>query len=123
MGITILQPLHTAILVSDLAQAEQFYGDILGLSKVERSLNYPGAWYQLGEYQVHLMVDEQVPNGLHNRQKWGRNRHVAFAVASVDEAADHLTARGYPVQRSASGRAALFTYDPDGNVVELSELT
>ncbi|MBF2087636.1 MAG: VOC family protein [Synechococcales cyanobacterium K44_A2020_017] len=121
--MTILQPLHTAVLVSDLAQAEQFYGDILGLSKVERSLNYPGAWYQLGEYQVHLMVDEQVPNGLHNRQKWGRNRHVAFAVASVDEAADHLTARGYPVQRSASGRAALFTYDPDGNVVELSELT
>jgi catechol 2,3-dioxygenase-like lactoylglutathione lyase family enzyme len=110
-------------LVSDLARAEQFYGEILGLSKVERSLNYPGAWYQLGEYQVHLMVDEQVPNGLHNRQKWGRNRHVAFAVASVDEAADHLTARGYPVQRSASGRAALFTYDPDGNVVELSELT
>ncbi|WP_343327973.1 VOC family protein [Leptolyngbya sp. CCY15150] len=121
--MTILQPLHTAVLVSDLAQAEQFYGDILGLSKVERSLNYPGAWYQLGEYQVHLMVDEQVPNGLHNRQKWGRNRHVAFAVASVDEAADHLTAQGYPVQRSASGRAALFTYDPDGNVVELSELT
>lgn len=27
---------------------------------------------------------------------------------------------GYPLQSSASGRAALFTKDPDGNIVELS---
>jgi glyoxylase I family protein len=121
MGIQLLHPLHTAILVSDLTQAEQFYGQVLGLPKIERSLTYPGAWYQLGTYQLHLMVDDRTPNGLHNRQKWGRNRHVAFAVADIDAAAAHLTTLGYPVQRSASGRPALFTYDPDGNVVELAQ--
>jgi catechol-2,3-dioxygenase len=30
---------------------------------------------------------------------------------------------GYPVQMSASGRSALFTQDPDGNIVEISEIS
>ncbi|EAM49881.1 conserved hypothetical protein [Crocosphaera watsonii WH 8501] len=46
--MTIIQCLHTAILVSDLEKAEHFYGDILGLEKVDRPLKYPGVWYQIG---------------------------------------------------------------------------
>lgn len=76
MSIELQRPLHTAILVTDLEQAEQFYGGILGLAKVERSLNYPGVWYQLGDYQIHLMVDATISSGLHNVEKWGRNRHL-----------------------------------------------
>jgi glyoxylase I family protein len=121
MAIQIQRPLHTAILVTDLARAEQFYSEILGLEKVERSLKYPGAWYQVADYQVHLMVDDTIPSGLHNREKWGRNRHIAFGVADLEAAKTHLLAQGCPVQSSASGRAALFTQDPDGNVVELSQ--
>ncbi len=122
MSIQITQPLHTAILVSDLEKAEQFYGQVLGLSKVDRALKYPGVWYQLGDYQLHLMVDSTIPSGLHNTEKWGRNRHVAFAVTDLQAAKEHLTAAGCAIQMSASGRAALFTYDPDGNVIELSEV-
>ncbi len=119
----IIQPLHTAILVSDLEQADYFYGTVLGLSKVDRLLKYPGAWYQLGDYQIHLIVDTTVSTGLHNSEQWGRNRHVAFAIAHLQAAADHLRAHGCQVQMSASGRPALFTYDPDGNVIELAEMT
>lgn len=122
MSIQLQRPLHTAILVRDLAEAEHFYGEILGLEKVERSLNYPGAWYQLGDYQIHLMVDATIPSGLHNVEKWGRNRHVAFGVANLEDAKTHLLTHNCPLQVSASGRAALFTQDPDGNVVELSQL-
>jgi glyoxylase I family protein len=122
MSIQLQRPLHTAILVTNLEQAEQFYGEVLGLAKVERSLKYPGAWYQLGDYQIHLMVDATIPSGLHNVEKWGRNGHVAFGVADLDAAKTHLLAHNCPVQVSASGRAALFTQDPDGNVVELSQL-
>ncbi|HEY9300821.1 MAG TPA: VOC family protein, partial [Phormidium sp.] len=52
----ITQCLHAAILVSDLERAEQFYGNVLGLSKVDRVLKFPGAWYQVGEFQIHLIV-------------------------------------------------------------------
>ncbi len=116
----ITRCLHTAILVSDLAKAEKFYGQVLGLPKVDRPLKYPGAWYQIGDYQIHLIVDTEVEVELQNPQKWGRNRHVALAVADLDEAKQQLQANGYPFQMSASGRAALFARDPDGNVIEIS---
>jgi glyoxylase I family protein len=117
----ITKPLHTAILVSDLKRSEQFYGSILGLSKINRTLKYPGAWYQVGDYQIHLIVDLTTPNGLHNAEKWGRNRHIAFLVDNLQSAQTQLRNHGCDVQLSTSGRAALFTHDPDGNVIELAE--
>ncbi|MCA1992360.1 MAG: VOC family protein [Coleofasciculus sp. S288] len=117
----ITQCLHAAVLVSDLEKAEHFYGNILGLSKVERSLKYPGAWYQVGDFQVHLIIDPNAARALQNPEKWGRNPHIAFGVANLDEAKERLQAHGYESQLSASGRAALFTQDPDGNIIELSQ--
>jgi len=114
--------LHTALLVSDLARAEHFYGTVLGLHKIDRFLKYPGAWYQLGNIQIHLIVDESFSSSLHNSEKWGRNPHLALAVTSLEAAKTHLIAQGCKIQSSASGRAALFTQDPDGNVIELTEV-
>lgn len=114
--------LHTAILVADLNRAEQFYGQVLGLTKVERTLKYPGVWYQVGAVQVHLIVDAAITPKLQNSEKWGRNPHLALAVESLEAAKAHLMAHGYECQLSASGRAALFTQDPDGNMIELTEV-
>ncbi len=117
----ITQSLHAAVLVSDLEPAEHFYGNILGLSKVERSLKYPGAWYQVSNFQIHLIVDPLIEPRLQNSEKWGRNPHVALAVADLDAAKTQLLAHKCDIQMSASGRAALFTQDPDGNIIELSQ--
>jgi glyoxylase I family protein len=115
--------LHTAVLVSDTARAEQFYGGVLGLSKIDRSLKYSGAWYELGPIQLHLIEDKTLTAQLQNPEKWGRNPHLALAVANLEAAKAHLLAHGYPLQYSASGRAALFTQDPDGNIIELTEVS
>lgn len=115
--------LHTAILVSDLEQAERFYGQVLGLEKVDRILKYPGVWYQLGNIQIHLIVDTNIQPNLQNAEKWGRNPHLALAVEDLDATKSELTAQGYEVQLSASGRPALFTQDPDGNIIELTEVS
>jgi glyoxylase I family protein len=114
--------LHTAILVSDLAAAEQFYGIVLGLPKVDRVLKFPGAWYQVGDYQIHLIADSSNPPPFPSTEKWGRNAHIAFSVVDLAAAKARLLAHGCPIQASNSGRAALFVRDPDGNVVELSEV-
>ena len=66
----ISQCLHTAILVSDLAKAEHFYSNIIGLSKVDRTLKYPGIWYQIDQYQLHLMLSS-VPPTLSSSEKMG----------------------------------------------------
>ena len=120
MSMQINQCLHAAILVSDLERAKHFYGNVLGLSQVDRSLKYPGAWFQVGAFQIHLIVDETIQTQLHNSEKFGRNRHIAFSVTNLEDAKVQLLAHGCEVQASASGRAALFTYDPDGNVIELN---
>ncbi|MBC1239849.1 VOC family protein [Nostoc sp. 2RC] len=116
----ITQSLHTAILVTDLERSENFYGKVLGLTKIDRSLKYPGAWYEVGNYQIHLIVAPTVPTENPN-EKWGRNPHFAFSVANLEAAKQELLNRNYPIQPSASGRPALFTQDPDGNIVELSQ--
>jgi catechol 2,3-dioxygenase-like lactoylglutathione lyase family enzyme len=122
MGIELTHYLHAAILVTDLARSEHFYGDVLGLTKVHRPMKFPGAWYQLGDMQIHLIVTESYAALDLHPEKWGRDRHLAFAVTDVQAAKEELLARGYPVQMSTSGRPALFTQDPDSNIIELSQV-
>jgi catechol 2,3-dioxygenase-like lactoylglutathione lyase family enzyme len=118
----VTQCLHAAILVSDLEKAAQFYSNVLGLPKVDRVLKFPGAWYQIGEFQIHLIVDSSIQPTLQNPEKWGRNPHIALSVTNLEAAKTQLLAYGCSIQTSASGRAALFTQDPDGNIIELSEM-
>lgn len=120
--IQIKQSLHVAVLVSDLAKAEYFYGSVLGLPKVERSLKFPGSWYQIGSFQIHLIVAEGLSQPLQNPEIWGRNPHMAFAVTDIKATQEQLKSQGFPVHMSRSGRLALFTRDPDGNVIELSQV-
>ena len=115
--------LHTALLVSDLERAEYFYSHVLGLTKVERELKFPGVWYQIGEFQIHLIVDANFKPRLANQDKWGRNPHIAFAVKNLQLVRESLAGYGSTIQFSSSGRAALFVQDPDGNVIEVSEIT
>lgn len=122
MPMQIAKSLHAAVLVSDLERAEQFYAQVLGLEKVNRPLKYPGAWYQLGDFQIHLIVAPRVGDTLVNEEKWGQNRHVALGVVDIFAAKEELEAGGFPVQMSASGRAAMFVRDPDGNVIELTQI-
>ena len=120
--IQINQPLHVAVLVSDLAKAEYFYSSVLRLPKIARSLRFPGSWYQIGSFQIHLIVAEGLNQSLQNPEKWGRNPHMAFAVTDIEATKEQLTSQGFPVQMSHSGRPALFTRDPDGNVIELNQV-
>ncbi|MGD1909114.1 MAG: VOC family protein [Leptolyngbyaceae cyanobacterium] len=119
----ICNALHVALLVSDLTQAEQFYEQVLGLPPAPRALNFPGQWYQIGAFQIHLIVAEEHTAPIVNRDRWGRNPHLALAVADLAEMHHRLEAHQCPIQTSRSGRAALFTQDPDGNVIELSQLS
>ncbi|MEM8641764.1 MAG: VOC family protein [Cyanobacteria bacterium P01_G01_bin.54] len=114
--------LHTAILVANLERAKQFYGGILGLTEVERALKFPGVWYQLGDYQIHLMVQEQYQSAISAEHKWGRNAHIALRVDNLETAKVELVAAGCDIRLSSSGRRALFVRDPDGNVLELSQV-
>ncbi len=118
----IQQFLHATLNVTDLARSDHFYQTVLGFEpNRDRPLNFAGSWYQIGEFQLHLIVVPQMsPIAL--GEKWGRNRHLAFAVASVAVVKARLEHHGWAFQLSSSGRPAVFVCDPDDNVIELGEL-
>ncbi|EAW34098.1 VOC family protein [Lyngbya sp. PCC 8106] len=118
----ITQSLHAAILVADLEKANYFYEKILELPQVERSLKFAGSWYQVGNFQIHLIQAPAVVPDVVNNEKWGRNRHLAFSVDNLEEFQQKLSENNCSFQMSSSGRAALFVQDPDGNIIELSQV-
>ena len=118
--IEIISCLHVAILVADLDKAIEFYTGILGLQRVDRSLNYPGAWYDIGDLQLHVIEDRNYRNTAIDLHVSTRNPHIAFGVRDLDAAKQRLLAANCGVTMSSSGRAALFTQDPDGNAIELT---
>ena len=117
----ILYPLHVALQVSDLEKAEDFYSRIVGLNKVDRQLAFPGTWYQIGNFQLHLIVSDWAANPV-REAKWGRHPHITFAIDDLNQVKLDLAEQKMPFQMSSSGRAALFVKDPDGNTIELLQI-
>lgn len=119
--IEVTSCLHAAVMVSNLDRSIEFYSNILGLKKVDRDLNYPGIWYQIGDFQIHLIEDTNYqPNTNIDLMKSTRNPHIALGIRDIDSAKKQLLAANCVVRMSNSGRSALFTQDPDSNTIELT---
>lgn len=115
---------HVSIPVTDLERAKKFYAGVLGLREIPRPLfDFPGAWYGIGDRQLHLIVH---PPAQTLRREGGidtRDGHFAMRVADFDEAVRHLRACGVACRenrQSVTGWLQAFVCDPDGNVIELN---
>jgi glyoxylase I family protein len=123
MMLEITNCLHAAVIVTDIERSIAFYSGILGLERADRSLKYPGVWYQLGDFQIHLIEDKNYRGNVNiDLQVSTRNPHIALEVKDVNAAKELLLAANCVVKMSNSGRAALFTQDPDGNAIELTQV-
>ena len=113
---------HASLIVADLDISLLFYRDVLGLQQVERpDLGFPGAWFQLGAQQIHLLELEN-PDPITGRPvHGGQDRHVALNALALKPVQDALNKAGVFYTMSISGRRALFCRDPDGNAVEIIE--
>lgn len=111
---------HAAVLVTDLDRAKAFYAGALGLEEKPRpDFDFPGAWYDLGECELHLMV---TPDPLPTAGKRPRrDYHVAFQVDDLEAARRALEDAGLLFRPSSSGRGSIFVRDPDGNLIELQK--
>jgi glyoxylase I family protein len=113
---------HASVIVSNIELSRAFYHDILGLQETDRpDLGFPGAWFQLGDQQIHLLELEN-PDPIKGRpEHGGRDRHFAFNAVALAPVQEALNKAGMVYTMSKSGRRAMFFRDPDGNAIEIIE--
>ena len=106
---------HASVRITDLARSREFYEGVLGLRTAARpELGFPGAWYDVGGAQIHLIGQPKAFDGIDPT-----DAHVALEVDDVGAVKRALDARGVPYLEF--GGTQLWIRDPDGNVVELCE--
>lgn len=114
---------HASLVVSDTEASIKFYSGILGLEQIDRpDLGFPGAWFKLGDQQIHLLELPNMDPTTGRPAHGGRDRHVALRTTDLDSVREAIEAAGVKYTLSISGRRALFCRDPDGNAIEILEL-
>jgi catechol-2,3-dioxygenase len=94
-----------------------FYGQALGLSEIPKpaSLQAVGAWYQLGNTQVHIATEAEIPN-IQSR------RHIAFQVEDLEAFRQHLQSLDVeiiPDRQPLANCDRFYLRDPAGNRIEI----
>jgi catechol 2,3-dioxygenase-like lactoylglutathione lyase family enzyme len=132
LGVVALH--HVALPVTDLERSRRFYRDVLGLAEIERpaAFDFPGAWFALGDGQLHLI--QRTGGSLRLGQPLdSRDVHFAVRVADFDAALGQLRAAGYrddaPLDEAMrikanrtpnAGFPQIFIMDPDRHVIEIN---
>lgn len=111
---------HVSFAIKDLAASKRFFGSVLGLQEVERpNFTFPGAWYALGDRQLHLIVESSA--GRQSADRISRSDHMALEVGNIDSIREALQRAGIEFGEGSNqtlGMEQIFCRDPDGHVIE-----
>jgi catechol 2,3-dioxygenase-like lactoylglutathione lyase family enzyme len=101
--------------------AKHFYGVVLGLNEIpkpEESRGRGGAWYQVGETQLHLSLEDGPGEGCISK------RHVCYTVSKLADAEEQFRKAGVeivPDDNPAPGWSRFYVRDPGGNRLEIAQ--
>jgi catechol 2,3-dioxygenase-like lactoylglutathione lyase family enzyme len=119
-----LQLHHVALCVSDMEKATWFYSEVLGLKPLARPpFPFPGAWYELGDRTLHLIVHPPTLTMRRSRAIDPRDGHLALRVSSFEATVARLRSFGVEcieVPDNPTPWAQIYTTDPDGNIIEFN---
>ena len=114
--VTALHHVNVTVPAALEAATKEFYGTVLGLRQIPKpaASRQSGAWYQIGEMQLHLSVEEEAAAL--------SERHICFTVADLNEAQNKFRAAGVeisPDPRPVPGSQRFYVRDPGGNRLEI----
>ncbi|HKN81993.1 MAG TPA: VOC family protein [Pyrinomonadaceae bacterium] len=101
--------------------AKHFYGVAMGLQQVpkpESSRRRGGAWYQLGQMQLHLSIEEPLGENCISK------RHVCYTLSNLAEAEERFRKAGVeilPDDQPMPGWTRFYVRDPGGNRLEIAQ--
>jgi len=129
MALSLLGVHHLAIICTDYAVSKRFYTEVLGLEVLAETYRAERDSYKLdlalnGQYLVELFSFPSPPPRASRPEAAGL-RHLAFAVADVAAASQHLASLGVACEPlrvdELTGRRFTFFFDPDGLPLEFYE--
>ncbi len=114
--------------VADLDASTRFYGDVLGLTVVQRwGEERPAIWFDMGDSAALGLWTPKAAIGALADGRGGAHVHFALRIplGTIDSWQVRLEGLGYDVLRVEfdSGNRSIYVDDPDGNCVELMEAT
>jgi catechol 2,3-dioxygenase-like lactoylglutathione lyase family enzyme len=118
--IDLVQLHHVSFATRDLEASKRFFGGVIGLAEIQRpGFGFAGAWYAIGDRQLHLIQEQG--SGPEAGERISRSDHMALEVRDVEAVKKTLGENG--VEFTAGGNQALgmdqvFCRDPDGHVIE-----
>ena len=111
---------HVSFAIRDLDVSKRFFGGVLGLPEIERpGFRFSGAWYAIGDRQLHLIAGSSDTAGASGRSS--RSDHVALEVQDVGAVKKTLDDNGIEYAEGGNsnlGMDQIFCRDPDGHVIE-----
>jgi len=115
--VTQLHHVNVTVSAELEAAAKEFYGAVLGLRQVPKPVaaRQNGAWYQIGDNQLHLSVEEEPTGPL-------SSRHICFSVSDLAEAEKRFRDAGVEIisdPRPVPGTSRFYVRDPGGNQLEI----
>lgn len=119
---------HVAIIGSDYETSRHFYVDLLGFEVVRENYRPERDDYKIdlkcGEQELELFIMKDHPKRAAGPEPVGL-RHLAFAVADVEQTAEELRKKGIEVEPIRmdvyTNRKCTFFKDPDGLPLEIHE--
>ncbi|KMJ59879.1 glyoxalase [Bacillus sp. LL01] len=115
---------HISLAVNDVKEAKHFYGTLLGFPELKRpDFDFPGAWYQVGNSQLHLIQNKQAETLRGENNIDSRDGHFAIRVEDYYQTVEFLQSKGIEIvqkPQSKSGFAQIFCMDPSNNLIEFN---
>jgi catechol 2,3-dioxygenase-like lactoylglutathione lyase family enzyme len=107
---------HCSVLITDLARARWFYGDVLGLKEIAKpkTFDFVALWFSLSDDQTLHLLQKPHPDTI-------SPRHFALRVPDARAAREHFRSCGVEIQETGPIPHCdrFFVRDPDGNRIEL----
>jgi catechol 2,3-dioxygenase-like lactoylglutathione lyase family enzyme len=120
IGLIKLHHVNVTVPASLEAAAKNFYGEVLGLKQIPKPpgpRQFVGAWYQLGDAQLHLSIEDGAQNEL-------SDRHICYQVSDIGEAHREFENAGVeiiPDDDPVRGQTRFFVRDPGRNMIEITQ--
>ncbi|HEV8589291.1 MAG TPA: VOC family protein [Pyrinomonadaceae bacterium] len=117
--VTALHHVNVTVPLELETATKHFYGVILGLKQIPKpaTSRQSGAWYEIGETQLHLSIEDKEHGQL-------SSRHVCFTVSDLAAAEKRFREAGVeiiPDARPNPGVPRFYVRDPGGNQLEIAQ--